>query len=170
MLVTGCYFLRQPAVNSERQAVIWKIFERLLNFRLPIHNILLSFLDINECSSVPCQNGGTCVDQVNGYKCTCSPGYTGSNCQTSMFKYQTAGQSLNIINLISLNLITIIEGGSYLNQKADWKSDVPQTTWIHHMPLLWLPSISIPWRNVNCWLFHVKLTKADSKYTQQMGT
>ena len=47
--------------------------------------------DINECSSVPCQNGGTCVDQVNSYKCTCSPGYTGSNCQTS--KLECSGHS-----------------------------------------------------------------------------
>ena len=38
--------------------------------------------DIDECSSDPCQNGGTCVDQVNGYLCQCSPGYTDLQCKT----------------------------------------------------------------------------------------
>ena len=40
-------------------------------------------LDVNECSPNPCQNGGVCTDQVNGHKCTCVPGYTGTNCETS---------------------------------------------------------------------------------------
>ena len=38
--------------------------------------------DIDECASAPCQNGGTCVDQVNGYLCQCAPGYTDLQCQT----------------------------------------------------------------------------------------
>ena len=40
--------------------------------------------DIDECQSNPCQNGGTCKDQVNGYSCSCNAGYTGEKCQTSM--------------------------------------------------------------------------------------
>ena len=38
--------------------------------------------DVDECASGPCQNGGTCVDQVNGYLCQCAPGYTDLQCQT----------------------------------------------------------------------------------------
>ena len=38
--------------------------------------------DINECASNPCLNGGTCTDLVNGYECTCAPGWTGDFCQT----------------------------------------------------------------------------------------
>ena len=38
--------------------------------------------DIDECSSNPCLNGGTCTDQVNGYVCSCQAGYTGSQCQS----------------------------------------------------------------------------------------
>ena len=37
-------------------------------------------LDVDECASSPCQNGGTCVDVVNAYTCNCVPGYTGENC------------------------------------------------------------------------------------------
>ncbi|MCB4762255.1 MAG: calcium-binding EGF-like domain-containing protein [Sulfurovum sp.] len=40
------------------------------------------FTDIDECVSAPCQNGGTCTDQVNGYLCQCAPGYSGLHCQT----------------------------------------------------------------------------------------
>uniref|UniRef100_A0A3B5B1X0 Fibulin 7 n=1 Tax=Stegastes partitus TaxID=144197 RepID=A0A3B5B1X0_9TELE len=37
--------------------------------------------DISECASNPCQNGGTCVDGVNQYKCTCPQNWSGSHCQ-----------------------------------------------------------------------------------------
>ena len=40
--------------------------------------------DIDECASLPCQNGGTCTDGVNGYTCACAAGFTGSDCETSM--------------------------------------------------------------------------------------
>ena len=37
-------------------------------------------VNTNECSSNPCQNGGTCTDRVNGFTCQCSSGYTGDTC------------------------------------------------------------------------------------------
>lgn len=40
--------------------------------------------DINECESSPCQNDGTCNDQINGYSCTCSDGYNGLLCENGM--------------------------------------------------------------------------------------
>lgn len=33
--------------------------------------------EINECLSQPCQNGGTCIDLVNTYKCSCPRGTQG---------------------------------------------------------------------------------------------
>nr|KAG5712306.1 hypothetical protein BaRGS_023885 [Batillaria attramentaria] len=36
---------------------------------------------VDECLSGPCQNGGSCQDQVNGYLCQCPPGYSGLQCQ-----------------------------------------------------------------------------------------
>jgi len=40
------------------------------------------FLDINECASVNCLNGGTCLDSINSYSCQCAPSFTGNLCQT----------------------------------------------------------------------------------------
>lgn len=34
-------------------------------------------IEINECQSHPCQNGGTCIDLVGHYICSCPPGTLG---------------------------------------------------------------------------------------------
>lgn len=39
------------------------------------------FPDVDECASVPCQNGGTCIDLVDGFKCICPPNWGGTMCQ-----------------------------------------------------------------------------------------
>lgn len=40
-------------------------------------------IDIDECRSAPCQNGGVCsTPLLNMYQCNCSGGYTGINCQS----------------------------------------------------------------------------------------
>lgn len=54
--------------------------------------ILLLFLssvvrcetDIDECESNPCQNNGTCWDQVDGFICNCTANYTGDYCEYSV--------------------------------------------------------------------------------------
>ena len=47
-------------------------------------NIVFSFfLDINECSPNPCENGGNCTDLVNDYNCSCTVGFNGKNCSLS---------------------------------------------------------------------------------------
>ena len=42
-------------------------------------------LDINECGSNPCQNGGTCSNGngTNKFVCGCVVGWTGARCETS---------------------------------------------------------------------------------------
>ena len=43
-------------------------------------------IDIDECSSSPCQNDGTCRDQLNGYNCFCRVGFTGRNCESGLLE------------------------------------------------------------------------------------
>ena len=42
------------------------------------------FSDINECASNPCENGGTCQDNVAMFVCVCT-GYDGVTCQSGEF-------------------------------------------------------------------------------------
>ena len=44
--------------------------------------------DINECNltALPCHNGGTCVDGIDGYTCQCSPGFSGPYCNVTVTK------------------------------------------------------------------------------------
>ena len=48
----------------------------------PMKCVSFILTDINECDSSPCENGGTCEDEVNGYTCHCLSGYSGDHCQT----------------------------------------------------------------------------------------
>ena len=38
--------------------------------------------DIPECSSDPCQHGGTCHDLLDHFTCSCDLGYAGTVCET----------------------------------------------------------------------------------------
>jgi len=39
-------------------------------------------VDIDECASSPCNNGGTCINEVNGCRCVCPEGYHHPHCQS----------------------------------------------------------------------------------------
>ena len=41
--------------------------------------------NIDDCASSPCQNGGSCTDLVNDFKCNCTgTGFNGTKCQTNI--------------------------------------------------------------------------------------
>ena len=40
--------------------------------------------DIDECSSGPCLNNGTCGDLIADFNCTCPPGFSGKRCENSL--------------------------------------------------------------------------------------
>ena len=52
---------------------------------LELHvNIVLIFLfvsDMDDCESVPCQNGGSCMDHVDAFECICTEGFEGFDCE-----------------------------------------------------------------------------------------
>ena len=48
---------------------------------------MFSLTEINVCLSNPCMNGGTCKDLVNGFECTCVPGYDGEFCKNGQIVF-----------------------------------------------------------------------------------
>ena len=46
--------------------------------------LIIIIADVDECKSNPCNNGGRCVDGVNGYACNCTDGYIGLQCETGV--------------------------------------------------------------------------------------
>lgn len=38
-------------------------------------------INVDECLSQPCTNGGTCIDGINSYTCNCTQDYVGVNCE-----------------------------------------------------------------------------------------
>ncbi|XP_051532915.1 protein crumbs homolog 2a [Myxocyprinus asiaticus] len=47
-------------------------------------------VDINECESKPCHNGGSCEDMVNGYMCLCAEGFAGLECEVNIDECESA--------------------------------------------------------------------------------
>ncbi|XP_062854371.1 protein crumbs homolog 2b [Trichomycterus rosablanca] len=47
-------------------------------------------VNIDECESMPCQNGGSCEDLINAYKCLCPLGFTGTTCEVNIDECKSA--------------------------------------------------------------------------------
>ena len=46
-------------------------------------------VDLNECESQPCLNGGNCHDFVRFYVCDCAQGFQGTNCEVNVNECQS---------------------------------------------------------------------------------
>lgn len=46
-------------------------------------------VEVNECNSNPCHYGSTCIDLVNGFKCECPAGFSGSLCDLNIDECQS---------------------------------------------------------------------------------
>jgi protein crumbs len=40
--------------------------------------------NVDDCQGVTCEHGGSCVDFLKDYNCTCQPGYEGKNCENDI--------------------------------------------------------------------------------------
>ena len=47
---------------------------------------LSNSVDVDECITRPCFNGGTCQNLFGSYSCTCKPGFTGKRCENGESK------------------------------------------------------------------------------------
>lgn len=45
----------------------------------------LLHVEFDECDSNPCLNGAECLDLVNQYECSCTPGFSGVTCAQSIY-------------------------------------------------------------------------------------
>lgn len=77
-------------------------------------NFITNFsTEIDECSSSPCQNNGSCRDHVNGYSCLCQTGFTGRNCESGLLQLSSISQQRPftvIINTFSIRLRNLTIG------------------------------------------------------------
>ena len=42
-------------------------------------------LDVNECVTRPCRNGGTCENLQGSYRCKCKAGFLGKHCEIGLY-------------------------------------------------------------------------------------
>ena len=98
-LRSGQWSGSQPQCIGKHTVRRYEIFGLLM--------LYLCFAEVNECISSPCQNRATCIDEVDGYRCFCSPGYQGILCETR--KNFRAYPTVNfVVMMISFQLLLMV--------------------------------------------------------------
>ena len=74
-----------------------------------LYQTLSVCLDVNECETKPCKNGGTCTNTLGNYECKCKPQYTGKHCdQGKPTSYYIISTDCKYISLYSNDVINIL--------------------------------------------------------------
>ena len=103
--------------------LLYCIAEMFIKCYIHHTKLYLFSLDIDECSTKPCQNGGTCSNLVGGYRCTCAVGFRGTNCTIGSGTKNCTLQYKSAPPLLSATLETIftnMRGTNFgLNQRVN---------------------------------------------------
>ncbi|XP_021351152.1 protein crumbs-like isoform X2 [Mizuhopecten yessoensis] len=83
--LTGCV-MEGPGISFRNNSHVQPI-NVLWNDTCPISSCSTAGEDGNQCSSVPCRNGGTCVDGFQVYTCQCPHLFNGTNCENDLRIY-----------------------------------------------------------------------------------
>ena len=77
------HFMKGKTLEDVKQTNrIYRMSNKQINLLCSmLHYIDFLFVDINECDTNLCKNGGSCEDSVNSFNCTCPPGYDGTSCE-----------------------------------------------------------------------------------------
>lgn len=59
----------------------------------------LYVIDKDECSPNPCQNDGSCFDEVDNYTCECAAGFTGTDCETGNYFLKNPTALISLQNM-----------------------------------------------------------------------
>lgn len=85
MLITKALATGVLANQDIPENIAMKVRACFCAFHAKHIHILYSITDINDCKVNPCENGGTCVDEVNAFRCICKEGWEGALCNISMY-------------------------------------------------------------------------------------
>ena len=84
------FFLKKKNVRGPRfECTVVSAPKKCLSFCLYI-------TEVNDCSSHPCQNGGSCCDKGDRYECKCPDGYSGTHCETGKIIFVSNGMLLTV--------------------------------------------------------------------------
>ena len=69
---------------------------------------------MDDCVNSTCSNGGSCVDGIDHYSCTCKAGYTGDHCEAGKFvvdilnKFKFANDFTMMLRVARVTTYTIL--------------------------------------------------------------
>ena len=92
MVCEGDHCIHAETFINERIYSQSLVFEKLLNsVVVKMEEVMwcvmvgrLCEVNVNECESSPCLNGGTCIDDVNSFTCRCPDGYYDQLCTSKV--------------------------------------------------------------------------------------